>query len=71
MIHTPGCVVDWAVMVHVVLSTLVSCLTVWLAHRRKVADAERADFYRQVRSALEIAHPDPLEGRCSGKDLEP
>jgi len=44
-----GCAATWLGVVHVALSGLAGLLTIWLAHRRKVADRERRKFYWQMR----------------------
>lgn len=50
------------------LSTgLTSILAVWLAHRRSLADAERKQFYRQMRDKHGLDHPDVREPQSSGR----
>jgi len=40
---------SWMTLAHMILSTLGTLLSIYLAHRRRVADRERRRFYFQMR----------------------
>lgn len=46
---------------------LTSIVTLWLAHRRALADDERKAFYRQMRDKHGLDHPQEDVGRRVAK----
>lgn len=49
-------------LVSMVSTALTAILTMWLAHRRALADSERKEFYRQMRDKHGLDHPVAREG---------
>lgn len=53
----------------IVSGVITSIVTLWLAHRRIMADDERKAFYRQMRDKHGLDHPEDVQTARKRKKL--